>query len=264
MSSLTLSSGVKTPSEQGNQGFSILDEYLQPSSSTTPSAAAHSIHGLAKPLLSGPDAENLENFVWEFWVIFINIAKQIPCDSPSQDRLVELVKALSEIPPTTIQIWGNDTRLWADLPLLGPNMREAWNPPTPNDSKEVAQGWINLNSFAARLLTLDATSWKLFAVWALRDALEEESSGSKLECDVVVAREWFKHGGPILREQVTANDDKEDRMMAGGTLYQGPAKVSLERWVFWKERLNKICEQGGEVGQVASAAKVTMDQVEGN
>jgi hypothetical protein len=100
-------------------------------------------------------------------------------------------------------------------------------------------------------------------VWALRDALEEEASGSKLDCNVAVAREWLNHGGPVLRRQVTVADDKEERMMAGGPLYQGPAKLCPERWRFWKERLSKICDQGGDVGQVASAAKEAMDRVEG-
>jgi hypothetical protein len=112
-------------------------------------------------------------------------------------------------------------------------------------------------------VTVDATSWTLFAVWALRDALEEEASGSKLDCNVAVAREWLNHGGPVLRRQVTVADDKEERMMAGGPLYQGPAKLCPERWRFWKERLSKICDQGGDVGQVASAAKEAMDRVEG-
>jgi hypothetical protein len=106
MASLTLSSGVNSPSEKGNRGFRILEEYLQPSSSTTSSAAAQNIHGLAEPLLYGSNTDDLEDFVWEFWGIFLNVAKQIPYDSPSQERLIELVKALIEIPATTIQVWG--------------------------------------------------------------------------------------------------------------------------------------------------------------
>ncbi|KAE8353402.1 hypothetical protein BDV28DRAFT_148139 [Aspergillus coremiiformis] len=266
MASLTLSSRIESPSGQTNQIFAILNEYLQPSSSTIPSVAAQSIHGLATPLLA--DAESLEEFLWEFWVVFINVTKQIPCESPSQQRSVELVKALIKIPPTTIQIWGNDTRLWIDLPLLGPEMREAWNEvPTANEaaqSGEKVKDWVNLNSFVARLLALDAQQWTTLAVWALRDALEEESSGPKLDCNLTVAREWFKHSGLVLRQQTMAMENKEDRSLAGGSLYQGPAKLCSERWNFWKERLDQIGGRGGEAGQIASVAKEAMDQAERN
>ncbi|OGM48027.1 hypothetical protein ABOM_002679 [Aspergillus bombycis] len=263
MASLTLSSGIESPSERENQLFAILNEYAQPSSSTTASAAAQSIHGFAAPLLSDSNADSLENLLWQVWNIVINVAKQIPCDSPSQERLVELVKALTDIPPTTIQIWGNDTKLWVDLPLLGPEMREAWNlTPTGNEAEEKIKEWINLNSFVARLLSLGLAPWTNLAVWALRDALEEESSGRKVECDIAVAREWFKHGGPVLRQQTMAAENKEERIMAGGSLYQGPAKLCPERWNFWKERLSQMSDQGGELGQVASTAKTAMDHLE--
>ncbi|KAE8168208.1 hypothetical protein BDV40DRAFT_251517 [Aspergillus tamarii] len=265
MASLTLSSRIESPSEQENQIFAILNEYAQPSSSTTASAAAQRIHGFAAPLLSDSKADGLEDLLWQLWNIVINVAKQIPCDSPSQERLVDLVKALTEIPPTTIQIWGNDTKLWVDLPLLGPEMREAWNLiPTGSEAEEKIKEWINLNSFVARLVSLSLAPWIALAVWALRDALEEESVGRKADCDIAVAREWFKHGGPVLRQETMATENKEERIMAGGSLYQGPAKLCPERWKFWKERLSQISDQGGDVGQVASTAKTTMDQLEGN
>ncbi|KAK6812549.1 hypothetical protein RU639_011692 [Aspergillus parasiticus] len=265
MASLNLSSRIESPSEQEKKIFAILDEYAQPSCSTTASATAQSIHEFAAPLLSDSQADGLENLLWQFWNIVINVAKQIPCDSPSQERLVELVKALTEIPPTTIQIWGNDTKLWVDLPLLGPQMREAWNlNPTGNEAEEQIKEWINLNSFVARLLSISLAPWTVLGVWALRDALEEESSGRKVKCDIAVAKEWLQHGGPVLRQQTMAAENKEERIMAGGSLYQGPAKLCPERWNFWKERLSQIGDQGGDVGKVASTTKKAMDQLEDN
>ncbi|KAE8377978.1 hypothetical protein BDV26DRAFT_262487 [Aspergillus bertholletiae] len=263
MASLTLSSRIESASERENQIFTILDEYVQPSSSTTAAAAAQRIHGFAAPLLSDSDVDGLENLLWQLWTITINVAKQISCDSPAQGRLVELVKALTEIPPVTIQIWGNDSKLWVDLPLLGPQMREAWNLlPTGNEAEEKVKEWINLNSFVARLLSLGLAPWNNLAVWALRDALEEESSGRKADCDIAVAGEWFKHGGAFLRQQTLVAENQEERIMAGGSLYQGPAKLCPERWNFWKGRLSKISDQGGEAGQVASTAKTAMEQWE--
>lgn len=170
-----------------------------------------------------------------------------------------------------------------DLPLLGPEMREAWNRtcsrvisrrakyangnldnPTGNEAEEKIKEWINLNSFVARLLSISLAPWTVLGVWALRDALEEESSGRKVECDIAVAKEWLQHGGPVLRQQTLAAENKEERIMAGGTLYQGPAKLCPERWNFWKERLSQISDQGGDVGKVASTTKTAMDQLEDN
>ncbi len=132
--------------------FEILNSYLQPSSTTSATAAAQGIDNLT-PMKrpdqgDGKEIEEPESFMWETWGIFIEIAKQIPRDHPSQDRLVELVKALSSLAPTTVTIWQvsrccvvllidaqtstnhdalqTDIRVWTDLPMLSPSMREAW------------------------------------------------------------------------------------------------------------------------------------------
>lgn len=88
--------------------FTILNEYLQPSSTTTPSTAARAIDALTP--MKRPDGqeekESAESFLWEIWGIFIAIAKQIPHEHPSQERLVEVVNALSELPSTSVEIWG--------------------------------------------------------------------------------------------------------------------------------------------------------------
>lgn len=88
--------------------FDILNEDLQSSSTTTPAVAAQGIDALApmkRPNLGDGKKESPESFLWEIWKIFIPIAKQIPHDHPSQDRLVEVIAALSELPPTTVEIW---------------------------------------------------------------------------------------------------------------------------------------------------------------
>lgn len=92
------------------KAFDILNEYLQPASTTRPEAAAQGIDGLAPMKRAGPDEgqdkESPESFLSEIWGLFIAVAKQIPHDHPSQDRLVNLVKVLCAIPPTEVQIWG--------------------------------------------------------------------------------------------------------------------------------------------------------------
>lgn len=89
--------------------FDILNEYLQPSSTTTPAVAAQGIDALT-PMKrpdpgDGKKKESPESFLWEIWGMFIEIAKQIPHEHPSQDRLVKVIIALRELPPTSLEIW---------------------------------------------------------------------------------------------------------------------------------------------------------------
>ncbi|KAI9873601.1 MAG: hypothetical protein M1830_010810 [Pleopsidium flavum] len=68
--------------------------------------------------------------------------------------------------------------MWSDLPLLGWVLRDSWNyfdspPSNPNRAKE-RQEWINLNAFTARLAANRIVDLKLWAIWAFREALEDE------------------------------------------------------------------------------------------
>lgn len=89
--------------------FNILEEYLQPHSKTSPKKAACSIDNLT-PMKrpdqeDGKEMEHPESFMWETWGTFEKIAKQIPSNHPSMERLAQLVKSLSLLPPTTVTIW---------------------------------------------------------------------------------------------------------------------------------------------------------------
>lgn len=89
--------------------FNILEEYLQPHSKTSPNKAACGIDNLT-PMKrpdqeDGKEVEDPESFMWETWGTFEKIAKQIPSNHLAMDRLVQLVKSLTLLPPTTVTIW---------------------------------------------------------------------------------------------------------------------------------------------------------------
>lgn len=56
----------------------------------------------------GKEKEHPESFMWEIWGkiwgTFEKIAIQLPFDHPSMERLTQLVKRLSLLPPTTVNI----------------------------------------------------------------------------------------------------------------------------------------------------------------
>ncbi|KAF9888622.1 hypothetical protein FE257_008554 [Aspergillus nanangensis] len=265
MAALSFSQTVKSLSDEGLKASNLLDTYCQPSNNTTPASVAEEINRLAQGILHSAEPD-IEEFLWEVWKVFITIAKQIPSDHESQERLVGVIAALTELCPTTIQIWGSDIRLWKDLPLLGPSMREAWISPTidhTTPSEKPIEEWINLNSFAARLLARDYASWIQFPVWALRSALEEESSGAELDCNATVAAEWILQSAVQIYEKIaTSPGEKEDRAMSVGPLYKGPQGVCPERWNFWKKRFGEIAGGQGVAGDKAVKAREVMERVE--
>ncbi|KMQ45745.1 hypothetical protein HL42_3586 [Trichophyton rubrum] len=260
--------------------FEVLNGYLQPGSCTAPSAAAKEIDDLTpdkRQSDGGKPKEDHESFLLEIWESIIEIAKQIPSDHASQDRLVELIKALTELPATEIEIWGSNVRMWADLPLLGPAMREAWIGPSSDDkapSSEEAERWINQNAFAARLLNLNQVDWSNFAVWSLRSALEEApaTAAESHKCAVAAAAQWMLYSGQYLLEEAKGDAAREaeeeeaakteeqpnrGQPLAAGSLYKGKARLCPERWEFWKQQFGSITQS--DVQSVASLAKQKMD-----
>ncbi|KAB8235887.1 DUF3632 domain-containing protein [Aspergillus alliaceus] len=212
--------------------------------------------------------DELEEFLWQVWDAFIRLARQVPHAHPFQDRIVDLVEALTRLPPLSIEVWQSTIRLWADLPLLGPSMREAWVAPQSTEgpiASQEAEEWINLNAFAARLLKLDAISWTVFGIWELREALEEppEIPGSGFH--VRAAAEWIKHSGVFLYgAAIHGTEGHEERLSAAtGSLYPGTNVMCLERWGFWKCRFGYIGEKGDDYTKnVALRARREMELIE--
>ncbi|KAA8647173.1 hypothetical protein EYZ11_003851 [Aspergillus tanneri] len=250
----------------------VLDNFLQNLSPDSIRVATQEIDKLnpARHLQEGckvPD-NDLEEFLWQTWDAFISVARQVPHDHPFQDRMVDLVEALTLLPPLNVEIWQTNTRLWTDLPLLGPSMREAWISPEPTEghpTNQMAQEWINLNAFAARLLKVDAVSWTVFGIWELREALEEPSEISRLECNVPAAAEWIRLSGELLyRQAIHGTEGKEEiPSVATGSLYNGKNTMCLERWKFWKCRFGDIGEEADKhIRQVALKARREMEVIE--
>jgi hypothetical protein len=113
--------------------FELFEEYLQPLSTTSPGTAAQKVNDLfpdhRSEVMEGKLVkESPEGFLWELWCQLFDIAGQLPRDSPCQERLAELVKALSTIrTSTTVEIRGSNITLWESLPSLTLCAREELN-----------------------------------------------------------------------------------------------------------------------------------------
>lgn len=109
--------------------FDILSTSLQSDSTlsmTEDAMAIDKLFPLNRPREGEKENEEPASFLFEMWGVVIGVAEQIPWNDPRQDKLVDIIRALKDLPgSTTIQMggWG-ELEVWADLPLLGPVMTE--------------------------------------------------------------------------------------------------------------------------------------------
>ncbi|KAK3689210.1 hypothetical protein B0T22DRAFT_440702 [Podospora appendiculata] len=185
----------------------------------------------------------------EFWQGLIDIATRIPHNDDQSQALV--VKALG--------VLRGDSSMWKDFPDLGAMMRDKWVDPTfewhPEDEElepYTLSNWLNLNSFVARLHGSGVFLTNSFAVWQLREGLEDDLVEAKGNCSpaeavdnrIAVVSEWLVHAGPaLLKESLLESenlDEGQKRAYGPGPLFSGRPGCNIERWGFWKRRLEEL------------------------
>lgn len=213
---------------------------------TAAEAAASELDGLYPA-----SSADVEEYLWEMWTLLQRVAKKISASDARQQHLVNIVAKLKAKDRETVQLWGNESKVWSDLPMLGPTMREAWNgrPPlngTGQDASAVAE-WVSLNSFAARILGASLQQWDNLAIWELRASLEEEAvSPTARDAQLATSSQWFIHAGKVLHDlsqKAGELDDATARSLKTGKLLDAKPGFSQERWTFWREKLAELGEQ---------------------
>ena len=113
--------------------------------------------------------------------------------------------------------------------------------------------WISLNSFAARLHGQSVHSCTNFAIWEFRTALEDEHPSStftqnKQDCMLATTSQWILHAGSVLYEEArnpSELSETQKRMYKTGKLCDAGPGMNLERWVFWRKRLEELGPKAG-------------------
>ncbi|KAK2590956.1 hypothetical protein QQS21_011352 [Conoideocrella luteorostrata] len=208
------------------------------------------------------DAAAAEDWLWSFWTILVGVAKKIPADDARLQLLVMMIQKLKTKRDEGVEMWGQKTRVWSELPMLGPVMRDAWNLSpdfdASDDDNKTIEEWISLNSFAARLYGASLQDWHNFAIWELRSGLEEtpEDRPNAKDTRIATAYEWIVHAGKELHKQgqeVKKLDAMETRALKPGSLFKSDnSGLTNERWNFWKERIGAL---GGSAGSGAAKEK---------
>ncbi|KAN0070846.1 Protein of unknown function (DUF3632) domain containing protein [Elaphomyces granulatus] len=206
------------------------------------------------------------DFLWTLWGAMFSIVRILPYNHPKQELFVEFLVLLRRGVMGTATVWGAEMRIWRDLPLLGPCLREEWgystlgeDIPTPEESSK----WLGLNSFTARLHNESLVDATLLAMYELRTALEEEHPAREVaDCKISVASEWIIKSGMKLYSEAPLHKD-ERWMNPTGPLYDGEAGISRERWQFWKLRFSEVKDKvDKDVAEMAQNAVCAMEKVE--
>ena len=138
------------------------------------------------------------------------------------------------------------------------------------DMVENRRRWYGLNAFAARLTRDGTFDCQLYALWAIRVALEDKpdhrakayhAQGPVLDCHVPVAAEWIRQCGRALY----ASTEEFGAAGGGGRQWKGKEGYCKKRWQFWRQRFGEIADEGqasAETRQVAEDAEKAMVEVE--
>ena len=227
----------------------IVGGYLRSAGAMSPDAGAAEFTGPIDHafLRCGAGEARLEAMLWPAWQAVISAA-----DTPDDDartRLAELLGAIRDrgilVRPDGAECVVWDLRAHADLPVFGAQMRETWNSAPP---ARPAQSWANLNAFAAQLTTA-GIDFSLYAIWALREALEQD--GPEIEQVLPAAVQWLRHAGPVLGSR--AADGAADALgrdqvgRLGREAGLAGHGFTIRRWDFWRRRLDDLSAAGGQV-----------------
>jgi hypothetical protein len=250
---------------------SLLAGYLQ---ATPAGALGETVARFVAPMRSAFVDEQvaqsaIEAMLWTAWQPVIVAAGA--SSGTVQDRLVDLLTGIRSQGVLTRDqgrqecvVWGT-LKVFADLPLFGAQMREAWD--LGADPPGSADVWANMNAFAARL-TAAGIDFSLYAIWTLRDCLEEERPVGS--ADLRAAVPWFEHCGELL-----ARLARQSGSLAQGDA--GPARLgrlctdtgmtrggfTIERWEFWRIRLADLANETGAAAHQAWTALRYMTTLDG-
>jgi len=121
-----------------------------------------------------------------------------------------------------------------------------------NDNANFIEGaenehWLNLNAFAARLTNSQVLDLSLYAIWAMREALEthlEDVKPAVRDETLRAAALWVEFCGQRLysMETIWESGPRKGDVARGGPLYSGPTGFCKARWELWRERFDLLSQ----------------------
>lgn len=192
-----------------------------------------------------------------------------------RDQVADLIDLVGAFKTHSIPDNAEYDYLYSALTDFDLACREAFNDaPVAHDGffKIEADAWANLNFFYARTTEKEHHDFSLYAIWAMRQALEttpqddnEATSAQKLDAYVPAAAAWVMGSGRILfmkEKDLTPTDRKQGDPARGGELWKGKSEFSRNRWSFWKERFAEIGRMSDVSESTRTTAKTAVEEME--
>ncbi|KAF5025483.1 hypothetical protein F66182_2388 [Fusarium sp. NRRL 66182] len=232
------------------------------------------------------DLSKLEQELDGLWSAILTAAEQTPHDR--QDKLVDIMRAIKHMAQPVnetkkLVIWDQEQR-WEQLPMFGAKAREQLDIGkarnllgygncrvlTPEQAQERSdQAFVNINGFFARITAADVADLSLFAIWIIREALEdptEEEIARKTPPKLLkAAAVWLIYAGDALAEASKAAKQFDGKIAKPGASLStfkdeaGWRGFCEDRWKVWQSRLKSI-----EEPQVSSEVRSLVDKALSN
>ncbi|KAF5252823.1 hypothetical protein FANTH_2147 [Fusarium anthophilum] len=216
-------------------------------------SAQQAAEKLASPCLEAikknEDAAKIEGEFDSLWSSVLSAAEQTPHDK--QGKLVETLHAIKSIRPSAetakkVVVWGEEKR-WDELPMFGGKAREQLD-----IAKEKSdEAFVNITGFFARATAAGVNDLSLFAIWTLREALEDPAADKISETSPKLLKAssvWLIYAADTL-----ANASKDGKQFDGKVAKPGASLSELkdeagwrgfnnDRWKVWQDRLSTLKE----------------------
>ncbi|QIW95244.1 hypothetical protein AMS68_000762 [Peltaster fructicola] len=218
------------------------------------------------------NAEDVEGLLWKAWGGVVELAKTTADNTVHRQKLVDFVLGLQQRPKLqkgdeVCKVW--DATVWSDLPVFGAQIRECWNAAASDSSvAEEQHQWLNINAFTAALVASahsneDKPDFTLFAIWALRQAFEEEKP-SKIATEAAAA--WLICAAPALSELSKNEKSFDGKLARAGSSYQDKQWTGFngDRWQIWVSKLSKVDASGfgARGGELIKKARQKVSELE--
>ncbi|KAL4064740.1 hypothetical protein V8B97DRAFT_2025945 [Scleroderma yunnanense] len=260
------------PSDVEQFTFAILNEYLQPSSSASPIDTALQLNnGLP---WGHPDVDrDVSAMMACIWDLVFRLAQQIPHDHPSQERLVQFIIALRDLPIDTPSFLGDPVEhFWRGVFEFSMDACFLTIPRVDIATDEnTRQRWYNFNAFIARLARdgIGLRCAPFFCIWALYDLEVEPDPRSKahknyarrLDVEVPIAGRWIILCGQWIYSLCVKNYNDLCYEHLVGKNFRGPAGYSKARWCFWKEQFSVISHHFEVKDETKFVAKQALEAI---
>ncbi|KAK7524953.1 uncharacterized protein IWZ02DRAFT_375007 [Phyllosticta citriasiana] len=209
---------------------------------------------------SQDDTEAVEAALHKLWKLVLDAAEQTAPDQ--QAYLLDVIKNLKNTKDDgkCCTVWGQQ-QSWTDLPLFGPAMREKWNRSTKTEAS-----WVNINAFAARLTAANVCDFSLYAIWTLREALEDpETSKIAVETDPTAlhaAAVWLEYAAESIRSLSREEKAFDGKMAKPGQSLKDKEWRGFcqERWQEWARRLSKVAGEKPDLAPVLTKAVAEVEK----